>query len=578
MLLALAVVCLYGLATKVAPGWLAEDEIYARLREPYGYWNAVGVTAAMGDPALPVARHPRRARRCATRSPTRCSALLIVTMLLSFSRGSIIAALVGVALWLALVPLRLRTLAVLLPVGRRRGAGDRLGLQPERAHRRPRRARRPRGRRHRVRADPARDGRCCCSAPASLIERRARAAAARRSATRRTARQARARIARGGAADRAGRRSRSATAASAARSPTAGTTSRSEQKTPQNDPGRLIETGNVRTIYWARAIDVWREHELAGAGAGSFAQAQLRFRDEPAQGRHAHGYVHQTLADLGLIGLGREPRWRSSAWLLAAARTLASAPRRCRRPGPRSAPACWRSRWWRSCSACTRRSTGPGSCPRSRSRACSAPAGSPGRGPLAAHVAAATRRRRRRHVRPRCRAGARCAAAARLRPAVVALAVARPRSPSRSRGARTARATRRSRCSSKGDFAGARAAAERAQRHQPAVGRAVLRARRDRGRRRQPAGGRAARSRTRCGSSPPARRRGGGSASTTRSTSTTRRGRCRCCGRALPRPGLGAEPQRLPRGAARPHRGRGRARAAERAKRAAKRARRAAPP
>ena len=50
VLIALAVVCLYGLATKVAPGWLAEDEVYARLREPYGYWNAVGVTAAMGIP------------------------------------------------------------------------------------------------------------------------------------------------------------------------------------------------------------------------------------------------------------------------------------------------------------------------------------------------------------------------------------------------------------------------------------------------------------------------------------------------------------------------------------------------
>ena len=82
----------------------------------------------------------------------------------------------------------------------------------------------------------------------------------------------------------------------------------SAEQTPQNDPGRLIETGNVRTIYWARAMDVWREHEVAGAGAGSFAQAQLRFRDQPTQGRHAHGYIHQTLADLGLLGLAAEPR------------------------------------------------------------------------------------------------------------------------------------------------------------------------------------------------------------------------------------------------------------------------------
>jgi hypothetical protein len=101
----------------------------------------------------------------------------------------------------------------------------------------------------------------------------------------------------------------------------------SAQETPQNDPGRLIETGNVRTIYWARAMDVWREHKLAGTGAGSFAQAQLRFRDEPTQGRHAHGYVHQTLADLGLIGLAASAA-ALIGWLVATARTLLLSRRR----------------------------------------------------------------------------------------------------------------------------------------------------------------------------------------------------------------------------------------------------------
>ena len=58
-----------ALATKVAPGWLAEDEIYGRLREPYGYWNAVGVTAAMAHrcacgsgPATSSRPGPQRAR------------------------------------------------------------------------------------------------------------------------------------------------------------------------------------------------------------------------------------------------------------------------------------------------------------------------------------------------------------------------------------------------------------------------------------------------------------------------------------------------------------------------------------
>ena len=157
--------------------------------------------------------------------------LLIVTMLLSFSRGSIVAAVVGVGVWLALVPLRLRTLAVLLPavagaalvtawafsqsaltddrvaLADREDAGIEFGLillGDDRAAARRRRADR---------------------AP------RARAPAAGAHAPH--ARQAGARLARRRAADRAGRRSRSATAASAARSPTAGTTSRSEQATPQ---------------------------------------------------------------------------------------------------------------------------------------------------------------------------------------------------------------------------------------------------------------------------------------------------------------------------------------------------------
>ena len=41
-------VCGWALLTKVFPGALAADETYARLREPFGYWNAVGLMAALG--------------------------------------------------------------------------------------------------------------------------------------------------------------------------------------------------------------------------------------------------------------------------------------------------------------------------------------------------------------------------------------------------------------------------------------------------------------------------------------------------------------------------------------------------
>ncbi len=46
-----SVVCAYALLTKVLPNELSvsrEANFYARLQEPYGYWNAIGLTAAMG--------------------------------------------------------------------------------------------------------------------------------------------------------------------------------------------------------------------------------------------------------------------------------------------------------------------------------------------------------------------------------------------------------------------------------------------------------------------------------------------------------------------------------------------------
>ena len=41
----------YAVLTKIFPAALNPDEIYARLREPFGYWNSVGLLAAMAGPA-----------------------------------------------------------------------------------------------------------------------------------------------------------------------------------------------------------------------------------------------------------------------------------------------------------------------------------------------------------------------------------------------------------------------------------------------------------------------------------------------------------------------------------------------
>jgi tetratricopeptide (TPR) repeat protein len=318
IVLGLLAVSVYGLATKVAPAWLSPDETFARLREPYGYWNAVGVTAAM---AIPIClwigtRDEGRGTQSLLAYPL--LALFTVTMLLSFSRGSIVAAVVGVALWLAIVPVRLRSIAILLPsvlaaaavtawaftrsaltddrvaLADRKSAGIEFGLiliamvvlTLAAGYLIQRRAEQhPLSERDRRRVGKVAIGALCAVPLIALVGLA---------------------LSDRGIGGTVSDRWHDLTTA---------------QSTPQNSPGRLIQTGNVRPIYWSRAINVWQDHRFAGAGAGSFAQAQLQYRKQAAQGRHAHGYVHQTLADLGLLGLGVS-LVALVAWLLAAGITL----------------------------------------------------------------------------------------------------------------------------------------------------------------------------------------------------------------------------------------------------------------
>jgi tetratricopeptide (TPR) repeat protein len=318
VLLALLAISLWGLATKVAPAWLAADETYARLREPYGYWNAVGLTAAMAVPLCLWLGTRANGHRLLNALAWPLLALFGVTLLLSFSRGSIVAAAFGIAIWLTLVPLRLQSLAVLVPSGLataavtawafgrsaltddrvaladRKDAGLELGLIllamivlllaagfliQLRAERHPL----PEPTRRRI------GGAAIALLAAAPVIALGALAFSERGIT-------------GTVSDRVHDLT-------------------STNVTPQNSPGRLVETSSVRSIYWRRAVDVWKQHPVAGAGAGAFAQSQLRFRKQPARAMHAHGYVFQTLADLGLLGLAVS-LVALAAWALAARDTL----------------------------------------------------------------------------------------------------------------------------------------------------------------------------------------------------------------------------------------------------------------
>jgi hypothetical protein len=105
-------------------------------------------------------------------------------------------------------------------------------------------------------------------------------------------------------------------------------------KTPTNDPGRLTAVGSVRARYYSEAIHIFRARPWYGVGAGGFATARTHYRKDALEVRHAHGYLFQTAADLGIPGL-LTTLLLFVAWAVAAARPLGL--RRRRDPAPASA-------------------------------------------------------------------------------------------------------------------------------------------------------------------------------------------------------------------------------------------------
>jgi O-antigen ligase len=89
---------------------------------------------------------------------------------------------------------------------------------------------------------------------------------------------------------------------------------------PSNGPGRLTAVGSVRARYWNEALKVFKAHPVLGAGAEGYATARLRYRTETLDVRHAHGYIVQTLADLGIVGLALTLALLI-AWMAAAGRS-----------------------------------------------------------------------------------------------------------------------------------------------------------------------------------------------------------------------------------------------------------------
>jgi hypothetical protein len=70
-----------------------------------------------------------------------------------------------------------------------------------------------------------------------------------------------------------------------------------------NTAARLTAASSVRARYWKEAVEIFEAHPALGSGAAGYETARLRYRTVPIDVRQAHGYIVQTLADLGIAGL-----------------------------------------------------------------------------------------------------------------------------------------------------------------------------------------------------------------------------------------------------------------------------------
>ncbi len=309
----------WAVLVKVLPASLDRQDSFGRLLAPFGYWNATGLMAALGLPACLWAGARRDGAAVTRALAFPAVALLVAVVALSYSRSALLAAVLGVAVWFAVVPTRLRGVAVLalggaggtvisgwalgsvafthdgvglstrvseghtfglvlvavlgllVPVGFVVSARlDRIALSAERRH----------------------------LLGTILIGLLALVPVAAIAALAASAR---------GLTGEISHVWSSLTSTSAHVGDT---------------PSRLVALANSRPQYWREGLTVGSHAPLAGVGAGGFQFAQTRYTNDTAFADYAHSYVIETFADLGLIGLALSVTLLL-AWCRAAARTLA---------------------------------------------------------------------------------------------------------------------------------------------------------------------------------------------------------------------------------------------------------------
>lgn len=317
VLIAATAIVGYALASRIWPGTLAPDEIYARISKPYDYWNAVGVTAALAIPPAVWLGARRSGHAPANALAYPLLGLLIVALFLSYSRGALAAAVVAMIVWFAFVPLRVRSLAVLgvsvvgavpvivwalnraaftkdlVPLSVRQSAAGEFGLLLLTMVV------------VLLAVGLAIGFRVSLAAPSLHIRKRVGVAAVACACIVPLAAFTSVAFSQRGLTGTISNRFHDLT---------------SETATTSGGPQRLTQTSSSRGRYWRNAGHVFSAHPAVGTGAGTFGTARLRYRKDVLVARHAHGFFAQTMSDLGAVGLVVILAF-AAAWLAAVFRT-----------------------------------------------------------------------------------------------------------------------------------------------------------------------------------------------------------------------------------------------------------------
>jgi hypothetical protein len=316
---------IYALASRIWPGTLAEDELASRIGAPFQYWNAVGTVAALAIPAALWLGSRRTGSMLARALAYPAVGLCVLAILLTQSRGALGAAIVVTLVWLAIVPLRLRTLPVLILPALAGSAVGAWALSKDAFSKS---------------FQPLEVKEAVAGEFGLLVLLMSVLLLAVGFAVNMG-------LSRGLVSMRTRRRAGLVAVAVVCLVPLVVFTSvafsdrglsgtiddRVSQLTsetevsPDEGGGRVFASSSSRGKYWREAGRVFDDRPSVGVGAGAFAVARLRHRTDIVVTRHAHGFVAQTLADLGVVGVVITALLLL-AWLGAAMRTTALLPRR----------------------------------------------------------------------------------------------------------------------------------------------------------------------------------------------------------------------------------------------------------